>query len=112
MNEIANVCDLFSADVDQVRRAVGSDRRIGNAFLFPGVGYGGSCFPKDVKALTKFSADRKYDFKILKAVDAVNDNQKTVLVGKIEGHFGNALKGKTIAVWGLEIGRASCRERV
>jgi UDPglucose 6-dehydrogenase len=101
MNEIANVCDLFGADVDQVRRAVGSDRRIGSAFLFPGVGYGGSCFPKDVKALTKFSADRKYDFKILKAVDAVNDNQKRVLVRKIEAHFGNALKGKTIAVWGL-----------
>ena len=101
MNEIANVCDLFGADVDQVRRAVGSDRRIGSAFLFPGVGYGGSCFPKDVKALTKFSADRKYDFKILKAVDAVNDNQKRVLVRKVESHFGNALKGKTIAVWGL-----------
>jgi UDPglucose 6-dehydrogenase len=101
MNEIANVCDLFGADVDQVRRAVGSDRRIGTAFLFPGVGYGGSCFPKDVKALAKFSADRKYDFKILKAVDAVNDNQKRVLVRKIDAHFGNALKGKTIAVWGL-----------
>ena len=101
MNEIANVCDVFGADVDQVRRAVGSDRRIGSAFLFPGVGYGGSCFPKDVKALTKFSADRKYDFKILKAVDAVNDSQKRVLVRKIEAHFGNSLKGKTIAVWGL-----------
>jgi UDPglucose 6-dehydrogenase len=101
MNEIANVCDLFGADVDLVRRAVGSDRRIGSSFLFPGVGYGGSCFPKDVRALVKFSADRKYDFKILKAVDAVNDNQKRVLVRKIEAHFGKALKGKTIAVWGL-----------
>jgi UDPglucose 6-dehydrogenase len=101
MNEIANVCDLFGADVDRVRQAVGSDRRIGSSFLFPGVGYGGSCFPKDVKALTKFSSDKKYDFKILKAVDAVNEYQKRVLVKKIEAHFGTALKGKTIAVWGL-----------
>jgi UDPglucose 6-dehydrogenase len=101
MNEIANVCDLFGADVDRVRQAVGSDRRIGNSFLFPGVGYGGSCFPKDVKALTKFSSDKKYDFKILKAVDAVNEYQKRVLVKKMEAHFGNSLKGKTIAVWGL-----------
>ena len=101
MNEIANVCDVFGADVDQVRRAVGSDRRIGSSFLFPGVGYGGSCFPKDVKALTKFSADKKYEFRILKAVDAVNEHQKRVLVRKIESHFGASLKGKTIAVWGL-----------
>jgi UDPglucose 6-dehydrogenase len=101
MNEIANVCDLFGADVDHVRKAVGSDRRIGTSFLFPGVGYGGSCFPKDVKALTKFSSDRKYDFKILKAVDAVNEFQKRVMVRKIESHFGNSLKGRTIAVWGL-----------
>ncbi len=100
MNEVANVCDLFGADVDRVRQAVGADRRIGSSFLFPGVGYGGSCFPKDVKALTSFSAGKKYDFKILKAVDAVNDSQKRVLVRKIEAHFGN-LKGKTIAVWGL-----------
>jgi UDPglucose 6-dehydrogenase len=101
MNEIANVCDLFGADVDQVRRAVGSDRRIGSSFLFPGVGYGGSCFPKDVRALTKFSSDKKYEFKILKAVDAVNEAQRRVLVRKIESHFGSSLKGKTIAVWGL-----------
>ena len=100
MNEIANVCDLFGADVDRVRQAVGADRRIGTSFLFPGVGYGGSCFPKDVKAVTKFSADKKYDFKILKAVDAVNESQKRLLVKKIEAHFGS-LKGKTIAVWGL-----------
>jgi UDPglucose 6-dehydrogenase len=100
MNEIANVCDLFGADVDRVRQAAGADRRIGTSFLFPGVGYGGSCFPKDVKALAKFSADKKYDFKILKAVDAVNESQKRVLVKKIEAHFGS-LKGKTIAVWGL-----------
>jgi UDPglucose 6-dehydrogenase len=101
MNEIANVCDLFGADVDHVRKAVGSDRRIGNSFLFPGVGYGGSCFPKDVKALTRFSSDKKYDFKILKAVDAVNEFQKRVIVKKVESHFGNSLKGKTVAVWGL-----------
>src|SRR6186997_514148 len=101
MNEIANVCDLFGADVDRVRQAVGSDRRIGNSFLFPGVGYGGSCFPKDVKALVKFSSDKKYEFKILKAVDQVNEFQKRVLIKKIETHFGNSLKGKTIAIWGL-----------
>ena len=100
MNEIANVCEVTGADVDDVRKAIGSDRRIGKSFLFPGVGYGGSCFPKDVKAVTKFSADKKYDFKILKAVDAVNESQKRLLVKKIEAHFGS-LKGKTIAVWGL-----------
>lgn len=100
MNEIANVCDLFGADVDRVRQAVGSDRRIGSSFLFPGVGYGGSCFPKDVKAIARFAADKKYDFKILKAVEAVNELQKRVLVKKMEKHFGS-LKGKTIAVWGL-----------
>ncbi|MGQ0735297.1 MAG: UDP-glucose dehydrogenase family protein [Acidobacteriota bacterium] len=100
MNEMANVCELFGADVDRVRQAVGSDRRIGSAFLFPGVGYGGSCFPKDVKALVRFSADRKYDFRILKAVEAVNEAQKRLLVRKIDAHFGS-LKGRTIAVWGL-----------
>jgi UDPglucose 6-dehydrogenase len=100
MNEIANVCELFGADVDRVRQAVGSDRRIGTSFLFPGVGYGGSCFPKDVKALVRFSSDKKYDFKVLKAVEAVNELQKQVLVRKITAHFGS-VKGKTIAVWGL-----------
>jgi UDPglucose 6-dehydrogenase len=100
MNEIANVCELFGADVDRVRQAVGSDRRIGSSFLFPGVGYGGSCFPKDVKALVRFSADRKYDFRVLKAVEAVNETQKRVLVKKLEAHFGS-VKGRTIAVWGL-----------
>jgi UDPglucose 6-dehydrogenase len=101
MNEVANICDLFGADVDHVRQAVGSDKRIGPSFLFPGVGYGGSCFPKDVKALVRFSADRKYDFRILKAVESVNEHQKRVLVKKIDAHFGGALKGKTVAVWGL-----------
>ena len=100
MNEIANVCEVYGADVDRVRQAMGADRRIGPAFLFPGVGYGGSCFPKDVKAIVKFSADRKYDFKILKAVEAVNESQKRLLLRKMQTHFGS-LKGKTIAVWGL-----------
>jgi UDPglucose 6-dehydrogenase len=100
MNEIANVCEAYGADVDRVRQAMGTDRRIGPAFLFPGVGYGGSCFPKDVKALVKFSADKKYDFKILKAVETVNELQKRILLKKMESHFGT-LKGRTIAVWGL-----------
>ena len=100
MNEIANICEAFGADVDHVRQAVGSDRRIGSSFLFPGIGYGGSCFPKDVKALIKFSADKKYDFKLLKAVEQVNEAQKRVLVRKMQNHFGS-LKGRTIAVWGL-----------
>jgi UDPglucose 6-dehydrogenase len=100
MNEIANVCEIFGADIEQVRRAVGSDRRIGTSFLFPGVGYGGSCFPKDVKAVLKFAADKGYKFRILEAVEQVNDAQKGVLVAKMERHFGS-LKGKTIAVWGL-----------
>jgi UDPglucose 6-dehydrogenase len=100
MNEVANVCELVGADVDQVRRAVGSDRRIGSSFLFPGVGYGGSCFPKDVKAMIHFAAEKSYDFKILHAVQAVNQLQKVRLIAKMQAHFGS-LKGKTIAVWGL-----------
>ena len=100
MNEVANVCEAVGADVDQVRRAVGSDRRIGSSFLFPGVGYGGSCFPKDVKALMRFAGDAEYDFRILQAVEAVNLSQKTRLTAKMKKHFGT-LKGKVIAVWGL-----------
>jgi UDPglucose 6-dehydrogenase len=100
MNEIANVCELFGADVDRVRQAVGADRRIGTSFLFPGVGYGGSCFPKDVKALIRFSADKDYDFEVLKAVESVNDRQKRVLIAKLRRHF-KSLKGRTIAIWGL-----------
>lgn len=100
MNEIANVCELYGANVDEVRRAMASDKRIGPAFLFPGVGYGGSCFPKDVKALIHFSGDRQYDFRILKAVEQVNESQKTRLLARMESHFGS-LKGKRIAVWGL-----------
>jgi UDPglucose 6-dehydrogenase len=101
MNEIANVCELFGADVDKVRKAIGSDRRIGSAFLFSGIGYGGSCFPKDVKAIIKFSGDRKYRFRILEGVEAVNEAQKVRLLGKLDKHFGKSLKGKTIALWGL-----------
>src|SRR5262245_24312176 len=100
MNEIANVCELVGADVDQVRKAIGADRRIGSSFLFPGVGYGGSCFPKDVKALLKSAADRGYAFKILGAVEAVNDAQKQRLVEKMQAHF-KTMKGRTIALWGL-----------
>ena len=100
MNEIANVCEILGADVDHVRKAIGSDRRIGTSFLFPGVGYGGSCFPKDTQALLRSTADKGYDFKILRAVEDVNDLQKQRLGEKIERHFGN-LSGRTIAVWGL-----------
>jgi UDPglucose 6-dehydrogenase len=100
MNEVANVCELVGADVDQVRRAIGSDRRIGTAFLFPGVGYGGSCFPKDVQAMIRFASDRDYDFRILEAVEKVNELQKTRLFTKIRKHFGT-VKGKTVAIWGL-----------
>ena len=100
MNEVANVCEAVGADVDQVRRAVASDRRIGPAFLFPGVGYGGSCFPKDVKAMMKFASSKNYQFEILQAVENVNERQKIRLVGKMKHHFGS-LRGKRIAVWGL-----------
>ena len=100
MNEVANVCEAVGANVDQVRRAVASDRRIGPSFLFPGVGYGGSCFPKDVKAMMRFAEDKAYDFKILRAVETVNEGQKRLLVTKMEEHF-KSLKGKRIAIWGL-----------
>jgi UDPglucose 6-dehydrogenase len=100
MNEVANVCEAMGADVDQVRRAVASDSRIGPSFLFPGVGYGGSCFPKDVKAMLRFAQSAKYDFQILKSVEAVNERQKLRLLEKLRAHFG-ALKGKRLAVWGL-----------
>jgi UDPglucose 6-dehydrogenase len=100
MNEIANVCEAHGANVDEVRRAVGSDRRIGSSFLFPGIGFGGSCFPKDIKALIKFSGDKGYDFQILKSVDRVNEAQKVRFITKLEGHFGS-LRNRTIALWGL-----------
>jgi len=101
MNEMANVCEKFGADVDQVRKAIASDRRIGSAFLFSGIGYGGSCFPKDVQAMVKFAADKKYRFRVLEAVEQVNELQKLRLLEKLEKQFGKSLKGKTIAVWGL-----------
>lgn len=101
MNEIANLCEIVGADVDNVRKGMGSDSRIGKRFLFPGVGYGGSCFPKDVQALAKTAADNEYDFKILKSVMTVNDLQKHVLSEKIIEHYGGSLAGKTIAIWGL-----------
>lgn len=100
MNEMANVCELFGADVDQLRRAVAADRRIGPAFLFPGVGYGGSCFPKDLRALAGLSRGKGYPCRILEAVESVNEAQKTRLVDKMTAHF-TSLAGKTIALWGL-----------
>lgn len=100
MNEIANLCEKLGADVDAVRKGVGTDSRIGKRFLFPGIGYGGSCFPKDVHALAKTSVDNQYDFKILQSVMEVNAGQKTKLIPHIRKHFGS-LKNKTIAIWGL-----------
>ncbi len=101
MNEIANLCERLGANVDMVRIGMGSDSRIGKRFLFPGVGYGGSCFPKDVQALAKAAEENGYDFKILNAVMEVNRIQKSIMVQKIKSYFGNQLKGKTIAIWGL-----------
>ncbi len=101
MNEIANYCEKVGADVDMVRAGMGTDSRIGKRFLFPGIGYGGSCFPKDVKALQKAGKDQNYDFKILSSVIDINSSQKTILLPKIESYFNNNLEGKTIAVWGL-----------
>ena len=101
MNEVAQLCERMGADVDMVRRGIGSDDRIGKRFLFPGIGYGGSCFPKDVQALIMSSDEVKYDFEILKAVEKVNAIQKLHLVEKIKAHFKGDLKGKHIALWGL-----------
>ena len=101
MNEIANLCDKLGADVDMVRRGMGSDSRIGKRFLFPGVGYGGSCFPKDVKALYKTAMANEYDFKILDSVMSVNKIQKQILVEKIKDFYDGDVKDKTIAIWGL-----------
>ena len=101
MNEIANLCELVDADVDAVRRGIGSDERIGKRFLFPGVGYGGSCFPKDVQALARSAKQNNYDFKILKSVMEVNDSQKTLMVEKMRKYYNGDIKGKKIAIWGL-----------
>jgi UDPglucose 6-dehydrogenase len=101
MNEIANFCELVGADVDKVRIGIGSDNRIGKRFLFPGIGYGGSCFPKDVQALVKSGKENSFDFQILNAVMKVNEEQKTVLFPKIKNFFRGNLKGKKITIWGL-----------
>ena len=101
MNEIANLCEKVGADVDMVRKGIGSDSRIGKRFLFAGVGYGGSCFPKDVQALVKTADEHNYDFKILKSVLNVNRIQKSILVEKIQRYFGENLSGKTFGIWGL-----------
>ncbi|TSJ44224.1 UDP-glucose/GDP-mannose dehydrogenase family protein [Mucilaginibacter corticis] len=101
MNEIANLCELVGADVDMVRRGIGSDERIGRRFLFSGIGYGGSCFPKDVQALAKSAAEAEYDFKVLNAVMEVNDIQRKILVQKVRKYYGGDLKGKKFAIWGL-----------
>ena len=101
MNDIANLCEIVGADVNLVRKGIGSDARIGNKFIYPGVGYGGSCFPKDVKALIKTAKQNGYDMRVLSAVEDVNDDQKYVLVKKVNKHFNNDLKGKKFGVWGL-----------
>jgi UDPglucose 6-dehydrogenase len=101
MNEIANLCELLGADVDKVRKGIGTDTRIGNRFLFAGIGYGGSCFPKDVQALARSSKEASYDFEILNSVMNVNNKQKLKLIDPLKSYFGDDLKGKTIAVWGL-----------
>jgi len=101
MNEVAQLCERLGADVDMVRRGIGSDDRIGKRFLFPGIGYGGSCFPKDVQALVKSSKEAGYDFQILNAVMDVNERQKLHLLPKIKNYFKNNLKGKRFALWGL-----------
>ncbi|GAB1463438.1 UDP-glucose dehydrogenase family protein [Pedobacter sp.] len=101
MNEVASLCEIVGADVDAVRKGIGSDDRIGKRFLFPGIGYGGSCFPKDVQALEKAAAKHKYDFKILKAVMEVNEKQKTILTDKVLQYFKGNVKGKKFALWGL-----------
>jgi UDPglucose 6-dehydrogenase len=101
MNDIANLCEIMGADVNMVRKGIGSDTRIGTKFIYPGVGYGGSCFPKDVKALIKTAKENKYDMRILNAVEDVNESQKEVLFDKVKAHFKGDLKGKKFALWGL-----------
>ncbi len=101
MNDIANLCEIMGADVNMVRKGIGSDGRIGNKFIYPGIGYGGSCFPKDVKALIKTAKDNGYTMRILESVELVNDAQKSVLYNKIMKHFDGNIKGKTFAMWGL-----------
>lgn len=101
MNDMANLCEIMGADVNMVRKGIGSDPRIGPKFLYPGVGYGGSCFPKDVKAIIKTAHDNGYEMRVLKSVEEVNDDQKSVLFNKVHRYFKGDLSGKTIAFWGL-----------
>lgn len=101
MNDIANLCELTGADINMIRKGIGSDPRIGNKFIYPGIGYGGSCFPKDVKALINTAGENNYDLRLLKAVEAINNDQKALLFNKISKHFSGNLVGKTVAVWGL-----------
>lgn len=101
MNELANLSGIVKADIAMIRQGMGSDPRIGSSFLFPGVGYGGSCFPKDVKGLLNTSIEHGYDFRILKTIDEINDRQKQIIVDKILKHFKNDIKGKVFTVWGL-----------
>ncbi len=101
MNEIANLCEKLGADVDMIRIGIGADDRIGKRFLFPGIGYGGSCFPKDVQALAKSAQEVQYDFSMLRSVMEVNEKQKTIIIPKIKNYFKNDLKGKRFAIWGL-----------
>lgn len=101
MNDIANLCEIVGADINMVRKGIGSDSRIGNKFIYPGIGYGGSCFPKDVKALISTAEDFNYELRVLKAVEAVNYDQKSVLFNKLMKFFNGDLQGKTIAIWGL-----------
>ena len=101
MNDVANLCEIMGADVNMVRRGIGSDARIGTKFIYPGIGYGGSCFPKDVKALIKTAQENGYDMQVLRAVEGVNEHQKSVLFNKLSRHFGGELRGLKIAMWGL-----------
>ena len=101
MNDIANLCEIVGADINMVRKGIGSDSRIGTKFIYPGAGYGGSCFPKDVKALIHTADDNKYSLRVLKAVEAVNEDQKSVMFNKINKYFNGDLKGKTVGLWGL-----------
>ncbi len=101
MNDMANLCEIVGADISMVRKGIGSDSRIGNKFIYPGIGYGGSCFPKDVKAIIKTADDYNYSLRLLKAVEAINHDQKSVMYAKIKQHFGSNLEGKSFAMWGL-----------
>jgi UDPglucose 6-dehydrogenase len=101
MNDVANLCEIMGADVNMVRKGIGSDPRIGNKFIYPGIGYGGSCFPKDVKALIKTAEENGHKMRILQAVEDVNEDQKSVMFNKVSRHFSGNLKGKTFAIWGL-----------